>query len=168
MRQGAHQALGKEWRHICVWGVREHGGGGGLVAKSCPTLATPWTKEPGRLQSMGFSRQEHWSGLPFPSPGWGSIRERKMGINRQGGPGSHIFTICVCAVAQSCLTLCNLMDYSLPRCPWNFSSKKTGVGCHFLLQGIFPTQRLNPSLLCLLHWQADSLLLSLLRRYFII
>ena len=44
-------------------------GGGGLVAKSCPTLATPWTEEPGRLQSMGFSRQEYWSRLPFPSPG---------------------------------------------------------------------------------------------------
>ena len=31
------------------------------------------------------------------------------------------------------------------------------VGCHFLLQGIFPTQGLNLSLLCLLYWQADSL-----------
>ena len=30
---------------------------------------TAWTEEPGRLQSMGFSRQEYWSGLPFPSPG---------------------------------------------------------------------------------------------------
>jgi len=29
-------------------------------------------------------------------------------------------------------------------------------GCHFLLQGIFLTQRLNPHLLCLLHWQAGS------------
>ena len=28
-----------------------------------------WTEEPGRLQSMGFSRQEYWSGLPFPPPG---------------------------------------------------------------------------------------------------
>ena len=31
------------------------------------------------------------------------------------------------------------------------------MGCHFLLQGIFPSQRLNPSLLCLLRWQAASL-----------
>ena len=30
-------------------------------------LGNPWTGEPGRLQSMGFSRQEYWSGLPFPS-----------------------------------------------------------------------------------------------------
>ena len=32
-------------------------------------------------------------------------------------------------------------------CLWNFSGKNTGVGCHFLLQGIFPTQGLNPGLL---------------------
>ena len=44
-------------------------GAGGLVAKSCLTLATPWMEEPGRMQSMGFSRQEYSSGLPFPSPG---------------------------------------------------------------------------------------------------
>ena len=34
------------------------------------------------------------------------------------------------------------------------------MGCHFLLQGIFPTQGLNPRLLCLLHWQAGSLPLA--------
>ena len=33
------------------------------------------------------------------------------------------------------------------------------MGCHVLFQGIFPTQGLNPHLLCLLHWQEDSLLL---------
>ena len=38
-----------------------------------------------------------------------------------------------------------------------FSRKATGEGCHFLLQGIFLTQGLNPCLLHLLHWQADSL-----------
>ena len=42
-------------------------------------------------------------------------------------------------------------------CPWNFLGKNMGVGCHFLLQGIFLTQGLNPSLL---HWQAESLPLS--------
>ena len=42
--------------------------GGGFIAELCPTLAAPWTDKPGRLQSMGFSRQEFWSGLPFPSP----------------------------------------------------------------------------------------------------
>ena len=45
------------------------GGGDGLVAKSCPTLSTPWTVAHQTPLSMGFSRQEYWSGLPFPSPG---------------------------------------------------------------------------------------------------
>ena len=45
------------------------GGGGGVVAKSCLTLATPWTVAYQAPLSMGFSRQEYWSGLPFPSPG---------------------------------------------------------------------------------------------------
>ena len=35
--------------------------------------------------------------------------------------------------------------------------KSTGVGCRFLLQGIFLTQGSNPRLLCFLHWQAGSL-----------
>ena len=43
--------------------------GGGLVAKSCLTLAIPWTVAHQAPLSMGFSRQEYWSGLPFPSPG---------------------------------------------------------------------------------------------------
>ena len=42
-------------------------------------------------------------------------------------------------------------------CLWDFLGKNTEVGCHFLLQGIFPTQGWNLWLLCLLHWQADSL-----------
>ena len=45
------------------------GGGGGLVAKSFPTLATPWTGACQAPLPMGFSRQEYWSGLPFPSQG---------------------------------------------------------------------------------------------------
>ena len=44
-------------------------GDGGLVAQSCPTLATSWTVAHQAPLSMRFSRQEHWSGLPFPSPG---------------------------------------------------------------------------------------------------
>ena len=45
-------------------------------------------------------------------------------------------------------------------CAWHSPGKNTGLGCHFLLQGIFPTQGLNPGLLSLLHWQVDSLPLS--------
>ena len=40
--------------------------------------------------------------------------------------------------------------------PWSFPGKNTGVGCHFLLQGIFPTQGTNPYLLHLLHWHSES------------
>ena len=39
------------------------------VAQSCPTLCHPWTVAHQAPPSMGFSRQEFWSGLPFPSPG---------------------------------------------------------------------------------------------------
>ena len=61
---------------------------------------------------------------------------------------------------QSCPTLCDPMDNSPPGCPWDSPGRSTGVGCHFLLQGIFPTQGSNPHLLCLLHWQAGSLPLA--------
>ena len=38
-------------------------------AQLCPTLCDPWTVAYQVPPSMGFSRQEYWSGLPFPSPG---------------------------------------------------------------------------------------------------
>ena len=40
-----------------------------LVAMLCSTLATPWTVALQAPLSMGFARQEYWSGLPFPTPG---------------------------------------------------------------------------------------------------
>ena len=58
--------------------------------QSCPTLCNPTDGSPPGSLSLGFSRQEHWSGLPFPSP----MRESE--------------------VAQSCPTLCDPMDFSLP------------------------------------------------------
>ena len=66
---------------------------------------------------------------------------------------SHLGSPCihsavVCLVAQSCLTLCDPMDYSLPGSSVHGDSprKNTGVGCNFLLQGIFPAQGSNPGL----------------------
>ena len=44
-----------------------------------------------------------------------------------------------CLVAQSCLALCNSMV-----CQWDSPGKNTGMGCHSLLQGLFPTQGSNP------------------------
>ena len=74
----------------------------------------------------------------------------------------------ICVHAQSCLTLCNPMDHSLPGSsfPWNFPDKNTAVGCHFLLQEILPTQRSNLHLLHFLHWQADSLPLCYLEKQY--
>ena len=40
-----------------------------LVAKQCPAPTTPWTTACQASLSMGFSRKEYWSGLPFPPPG---------------------------------------------------------------------------------------------------
>ena len=65
-----------------------------------------------------------------------------------------------CSVTHSCPTLCNPMDCMQPTrflCLWDFPGNNTGVGYHFLFQGIFPTQGLNPHLL---HWQMGSLPLS--------
>ena len=44
-------------------------GVGGLVTKLCVTLVTAWTIACQAPLSTGFSRQEYWSGLPFPLPG---------------------------------------------------------------------------------------------------
>ena len=68
----------------------------------------------------------------------------------------------LCSVTQSCPTLCNPMNCSLPGSSIHGDSpgNNIGVDCHGFLQGIFPTQGSNPHLLCLLHWQAGSLPLA--------
>ena len=55
---------------------------------------------------------------------------------------------CVCV--QSCPVFWDPEDCKSAKllCPWNSLSKNTGAGCHFQLQRIFPTQGLNPRLLC--------------------
>ena len=60
-----------------------------------------------------------------------------------------MFIAVLCLVAQLCLTLCDPIDCSLPGSSVHggFPTKNTGVGCHALLQEIFPTQGPNPSLL---------------------
>ena len=74
------------------------------------------------------------------------------------------------ASVRVCVCVCSVMPDSLQHhglwptrlfCPWNSPGDNTGVGCHFLLQGLFPTQGLNP---LLLHWRVDSLPLSRLGR----
>ena len=64
-------------------------------------------------------------------------------------PGKPIYRMCcLCLVAQSCPTLCDPMDCSLPGSSVHGDSlgKNTGVGCQALLQGIFLTQGLNPDI----------------------
>ena len=72
-------------------------------------------------------------------------------------------SLCVCAKSlQLFLTFCDPMDCSPPGSSIHeiLQAGTLEVGYHFLLQGIFLTQRLNPCLLCLLAWQAGSLLAS--------
>ena len=67
--------------------------------------------------------------------------------------------LCCAKSLQSCPTLCDPMDYIALQAPLSvgFSSKNTGVGCHALRQGVFPSQGSNPPLLCFLQWQVGSL-----------
>ena len=68
--------------------------------------------------------------------------------------------VCVCVQAQSVMSNSSQPHGLQPTrllCPWDFSGKHTGVGCHFLLQGIFLTPGLNLCLLHHLYWQVDFL-----------
>ena len=64
--------------------------------------------------SLGFSRQEHWSGLPFPSPAYESEKWRWS-----------------CSVVSPLLATSWTAAYQAP--PWDFPGKSSGVGCHCLL-----------------------------------
>ena len=69
--------------------------------------------------------------------------------------------VCVTKLLQSCPTLCNTVDCSLPGSSvQGILQARKGVRCNALLQGIFWTQGSNLRLLHLLHWQADSLPLA--------
>ena len=65
---------------------------------------------------------------------------------------------CVCASSVTSVVSESLQPHGMQPtrllCSWDFPGKNTGMGYHFLLQGIFPTQGSN---LHLLHWQVDSL-----------
>ena len=91
------------------------------VAQSCPTLCNPWTVAHQASPSMGFSRQEYWSGLPFPSPG------------DLPNPGIEL--------RSPALRADSLLAEPQGK------PKNTGVGSSSLLQEIFLTQELNWALL---------------------
>ena len=77
--------------------------------------ATPETAAHWAPLSLGFSRQEHWSGLPFPSPTYES----------ENWEWSH-------SVVSDSLRPHGLQPTRLLH-PWDFPGKNTGVGCHCLL-----------------------------------
>ena len=84
--------------------------------QSCPTLCDPIDGSPHQAPpSLGFSRQEHWSGLPFPSP---MHESEKWKWSR--------------SVASDSQRPHGLQPTRLLR-PWDFPGKSTGVRCHRLL-----------------------------------
>ena len=85
---------------------------------------------------------------------WVPERERKGTFLSWVSTGKNFYThcVCVCVYPQSRLTLWSQwLQHSRLLGPWNFSGNNTGVGCHFFLQEILPTQGLNPGLLHLLY-----------------
>ena len=86
----------------------------------------------------------------------GGSRERGKKVETTKAPVGLTFLRCACSVESDSLQPYGLWPARL-LCPWDFPGKNTEMGCHFLLQGIFPTQGWN---LPLLHWQVDSLPLS--------
>ena len=89
----------------------------GVKSLSCIWLfVTPWTVAYQAPPSMGFSRQEYWSGLPFPSP---THKSEKWNWSR--------------SVISDSSRPHGLQPTRLLR-PWDFPGKSTGVGCHCLLR----------------------------------
>ena len=89
------------------------------------------------------------------------FRDTQM-ASKDTNRGSTSLATAVCRlVAKSYPALCNPMGCSPPGSSvQEFSRQEHWSGCHFLLQGIFLTQGLNQCRLCILHWQANSLLLN--------
>ena len=81
---------------------------------SCVRLcATPQTAAHQAPPSLGFSRQEHWSGVPLPSPMHESEKWKRSRSVVSDSPRPH-----------------GLQPTRL-LCPWDFPGKSTGVGCHW-------------------------------------
>ena len=96
---------------------------------------TPWTAAHQVPPSLGFSRQEHWSGLPFLL--------QFMKVKRES------------EVSQLCLTPRDPVDCSPPGSSihGDFPGKSTGVGCHCLLQ---PSEQVLHKYLSLLNGWIDG------------
>ena len=77
------------------------------------------------------------------------LQQKKVNLNQYNSCIPNHNNSWMCLVAQSCLTLCEPMDYSLSGSfvQGHSRGKNTGVGCHTLLQRIFLTQGLTPGFL---------------------
>ena len=90
-----------------------------LVTRSCPTLCDPMDCcPPGNSPlSMEFSRQEYWSGFPFPSPGYlldPGIEFQSSTLQADYLPFEPSVKV---LITPSCPTLCNPMDCNPPDSP---------------------------------------------------
>ena len=91
-----------------------------------------WTETPGRIQSTGLQRVAHDQSYL-----------------------AHMHECVLSRVQLSVITRPHGLEPNRLLYPWDSPGENAGVGCHFLLQGIFLTQGLNPHLL---RWQVDFLL----------
>ena len=108
---------------------------------------TPQTAAHQASPSLGFSRQEHWSGLPFPSPMHESEKWQWS-----------------CSVASDSSQPHGLQPTRLLR-PWDFLGKSTGVGCHCLLRYLYiPTRKIIALTLQTFVGKVMSLLFNTLSR----
>ena len=116
-------------------------------------FATPWTVACQVTPSMGFSRQEYWSGLSFPSPGdlpGPGVEPMSPALQVDSLPLSH-HGICLTyssiqfsSVAQSCLTLCDPMNHSTPGLPVHHQLPEfTQIHVHRVGDAIQPSHPLS-------------------------
>ena len=102
-------------------------------------FATPWTVAHQASLSMGFSRQEYLP--PGHLPNRGTEPMSLMSPALAGG----FFTTCATCESESRSVVSDSLWVTIYS-PWNSPGQNTGVGSLSLLQGIFPTQGLNPGL----------------------
>ena len=99
-------------------------------------FATPWTIPCQAPLSLGFSRQEYWSRLPFAPPG----HFPNPGIK----PLGHSLSVQFSSVAQSCPTLCNPMNRSMPGLPIHHQLLEfTQTHIHLVSDAIQPSHPLS-------------------------
>ena len=129
------------WRGLTECGPLEKG-----MANHFSIFAwkTPWTEEPGRLQSWGCKvLDKYWSVLPRPIPGDlpPGIEPRSPALQTDA-----LLSELLGKPSESCSVMSDSLTPQRLYSPWNSPGKNTGVGCHALLQGIFTTQGSNPGL----------------------